>query len=178
MTSDGPPAGTGPAFNDFYREHLTYVWNALRRLGVSGSDLEDLTQEVFLRAFRNYHSYDPSRPLRPWLFAIAARATVDFKRMPRHAREVFEEPADAEDQAPLPDASAATAQERRVLHELLDELEPDRRLVFIMHEYFEHTAGEIAEALEIPTNTAYSRLRLARAQFAELVSRRFGPEAR
>jgi len=165
-----PPAS--PDFQALYRAHVGYVWNALRRLGVARGELEDLTQETFLRAFRNHASFDPSRPLRPWLFAIAARTAVDFRRAARHGREVLEAAPDAAHEVPGADEDLAAAQQRRLLRELIDGLDDDRRAVFVMHECLGHTAVEIAQALDIPMNTAYSRLRLARADFKALLAKR------
>jgi len=53
----------------------------------------------------------------------------------------------------------------------LDTLDFDRRAVFILHEIDGVAIPEIARALEIPSNTAYSRLRLARADFGAAVRR-------
>ena len=57
---------------------LDYVWNALRRLGVREADLDDEVNEVFLRVHRQLAQYDPSRPIRPWLFAFAARVAAAY----------------------------------------------------------------------------------------------------
>ena len=53
----------------------------------------------------------------------------------------------------------------------LDDLELDRRAVLILHDIDGHSVPEIARALSIPLNTAYSRLRLAREQFKAAVKR-------
>jgi RNA polymerase sigma-70 factor (ECF subfamily) len=60
-------------FDSLFDAELDYVWNALRRLGVREADLDDEVNEVFLRVHRQLAQYDPSRPVRPWLFAFAAR---------------------------------------------------------------------------------------------------------
>jgi len=53
----------------------------------------------------------------------------------------------------------------------LEELDLDRRAVFVMHDIDGHVMPDIAAALGVPLNTAYSRLRLARADFAAAVER-------
>ena len=60
---------------------------------------------------------------------------------------------------------------RAVLMKALDALDLDRRAVFVMHELDEIPVPEIASTLDIPLNTAYSRLRLARADAAAAIQR-------
>ncbi|MHB8878523.1 MAG: RNA polymerase sigma factor [Myxococcaceae bacterium] len=162
-------------FAAIYESELSYVWNALRSLGVRGHDLEDLTHEVFATAFRRREAYDPARPLQPWLFGIAFRTALDFRRLARNRREVMEEPEEVVDGRLGPDEKLGADQERALLFRALDELTLDRRAVLVMHDLNEHRMPEVAEALSIPLNTAYSRLRLARADLAETV-RRLCPE--
>lgn len=60
-----------------FEAEFEYVWRSLRRLGVDVRDLEDVSQEVFVRVFRRFDSYQPTRPARPWLFAFAFRCASD-----------------------------------------------------------------------------------------------------
>jgi len=174
-----PPAGarTGEVSPEaIYRAELAYVWHSLRRLGVRPADLEDLTQEVFLRAFRSFADYDPARPLRPWLFAIAYRLAADHRQLARHRYEVGAEtsagvPIDSADTAPGPDAALERRRAQALTLQALEAVALDRRAVFVLHELNGHTIPELAVALEIPLNTAYSRLRLARAEFEKEVRR-------
>ncbi|MHB1847259.1 MAG: RNA polymerase sigma factor [Deltaproteobacteria bacterium] len=152
-----------------YAEQLDHVWNTLRRFGIRGSEVEDLTQEVFLRAFRDHDRYDAGRPVRPWLSGIASHVAIDFLRRRGVSPVTAEEPPDVASPEAAPDQEAARAQERRVLERILGSLDVDRRSVLVMHELLGHTAPEIAAILEIPLNTVYSRLRLARVDFEAAV---------
>ena len=159
-----------------YRAELAYVWHSLRRLGVRPADLEDLTQEVFLRAFRSFADYDSTRPLRPWLFAIAYRLAAEHRQLARHRYEVGAEtssglPVDAVDPSPGPEAALERSRAQALTLRALEAVSLDRRAVFVLHELNGHSIPELADALEIPLNTAYSRLRLARAEFEKEVRR-------
>jgi RNA polymerase sigma-70 factor (ECF subfamily) len=59
-----------------------------------------------------------------------------------------------------------------LLESILAELDESKREVFVMVEVLEMTVPEVVQALEIPLNTAYSRLRLARQSFEEALMRR------
>ena len=169
---DKQPRGAPLGARQLYDEQFRYVWNTLRRLGVATSDLEDLTQEVFVGALRGLKSYDPSRPLRPWLFVIALRAVRDFKQQARHRQEQGDPDLEGADPGATPEEAAASAQTRARVHEAVQSLGFDRRAVFVAHELNGHAIPEIAAALQIPVNTAYSRLRLARQDFARAIQRR------
>ncbi len=72
---------------------------------------------------------------------------------------------------PLPDDELAAEQDRRLVLAALDGIDPQRRPVFVMYDIEEFTVTEIAETLSIPVNTVYSRLRVAREEFRQQVTR-------
>ena len=158
-----------PSPRGLYEAEADYVWNSLRRLGIPEADLEDVCQEVFMAAFERLERYDPSRAIRPWLFGIAFNLASHFHRQPRHAREVPGELPEARDESRPPDEVASAAQARKRLGSALDRIDLPRRAVVVMHEIDGLPIPEVAEALGIPVNTAYSRLRLARAELAQSV---------
>lgn len=147
------------------------MWKTLRRLGAPPQDLEDLAHDLFVVVHRHLSDYDPDRPVRPWLFGIAVRVVADFRRSPRGGREVLGETAEPVDSAPTPHERMESTEARSVLMKALDGLDLDRRAVFVMHELDEIPVPEIASTLDIPLNTAYSRLRLARTDVAAAIQR-------
>lgn len=157
-------------FQSVYEAELDYVWNSLRRLGIAPAHLEDLTHDVFTTAWKKLADYDASRPIRPWLFGIAMRLASDFRQRAWQHREVGGEEIDASDDAPLPDAHVERRQARAMVLEALDALPLERRAIFVMHELDGIGIPDVAVALNVPLNTAYSRLRLARRDFAEAVA--------
>lgn len=158
------------SFEAIYEAELVYVWNVLRKLGIAEADLEDVTHDVFLTVHRRLDGFDRTRPLRPWLFGVAVRVVADHRKRARRSRVVLAS-ADCADEAAGPQEALEIARKRQLIHTALEELEFDRRTVFVMHELFGHTVPEIAEALGIPLNTAYSRLRLARDDFEMAIKR-------
>jgi RNA polymerase sigma-70 factor (ECF subfamily) len=159
------------AFQRIYEAEFTYVWNALRRLGLRSADLEDAAQEVFVVAMRRLSTLDLSRPIRPWLFGVALKVVSDFKQLARHRREIGGTQVEGVDGAAGPEEAAQASQSRRIVQAALEELDLDSRAVVVMHDLRGHAMPEVAEALAIPLNTAYSRLRLARPKLAAAVLR-------
>jgi RNA polymerase sigma-70 factor (ECF subfamily) len=162
---------------ELFATHAEYVWNTLRRLGVPRSDLEDLTHEVFLQVQRHIAEYDTARRPRPWLFGFAFRIASQHRRKAYRRREVLSDAAEeAADPAARPDEHVAAAQDRRLVLQALESIDLDRRAVFVLYEIDGVPMDEIARALSIPVNTAYSRLRVARAEFAAAVKKLRGPK--
>jgi RNA polymerase sigma-70 factor (ECF subfamily) len=170
--SENPPAGA--AFAEVFEAHFDYVWNSLRRLGVREGDLEDLTHDVFFAVHRRFDRFDAKRPLRPWLFGFAFRRASDYRRLARNRFEVLESasmPSEPVDFSADPLEQVIVGESLRVARAALEALELGRRAVFILHDLDEIAMPEVARELEIPLNTAYSRLRLARSELARTVSR-------
>jgi RNA polymerase sigma-70 factor (ECF subfamily) len=166
------PRSDDTGFRPVFEQELTYVWNALRRLGVRPADLEDVTQEVFLRIHHRFSEYDPARPIRAWIFGYAYRCAADYRRLARHRREAPGAEGDgASDPAPLADEQLVLGDRRALLERALDALPIERRAVLILHALEDRPVAEIAEALGIPANTVYSRLRVARVELSDEVKR-------
>jgi len=167
-------AGSGKEARALYEANVGYVWNSLRRLGIADADREDLCHEVFLVFFRGT-SFDPSRPIRPWLFGIAFRVASDHRRRARFRREVVAPVDHAVAREPAADEALAQKEARRLVESGLLALDLDQRAVFILHEIDGLAMPEIARALEAPLNTLYSRLRLGRRKFEAAVQRAATP---
>jgi RNA polymerase sigma-70 factor (ECF subfamily) len=159
------------SFEAIFEAELSYVWTSLRRLGVHDRDREDVAHEVFLQAYKSFAQYDAARPIRPWLFAFAFRFASDYRRLARHKTHLYgdEEPLHAT--APDPEELLARRQREELVARALDALDIERRAVFILHELDELSMPEVAEALAIPLNTGYSRLRTAREGFTAALRR-------
>lgn len=159
------------SFEVLFRSEYSYVIKTLRRLSVDAGDIEDVANDVFLTVHRRLADYDRTRPLKPWLFGIAFRIASDYRRLTRHHREVSRAEVDAVDEAPSAEERLATRDAQRLVMRALERIDFDRRSVFIMSDIDELPMPAIALELGIPLNTAYSRLRLARAEFGAAVQR-------
>lgn len=153
-----------------YRQHHTFVWQALRCLGVHDHEVDDAVQDVFVVVYRRLDAFEGRSSIRTWLYGIARR--VAWKYRTRAQREVarvssFRESLDDAD------LEAATDRQRafEVLQTFLEELDDDRREAFVLAEFASLRAPEIARALDVNLNTVYSRLRSARIELDRTVTR-------
>jgi RNA polymerase sigma-70 factor (ECF subfamily) len=168
---DPNPAAGSEILHALFDTHATYVWNTLRRLGIPPSDLEDVTHDVFVQVHRHIREYDPNRPARPWLFAFAFRVAAQTRRQAHRRRETPGDPDTVPHPGASPDDDLVAAERRRLFIAALQSVDLPRRAVFVLHDVDETPVAEIALALGIPVNTVYSRLRVARSEFAEAVKR-------
>ncbi len=169
---DPPRVVASATFRAVFDAECGYVWTTLRRLGVAERDVEDVAHETFLRVARHLDEYEPGRPLRAWLFVFAMRMARDYRRLARHRAEVVgvaEEPPD--DKSIRPDEALAARETHALVMRALDALDWDKRVVFVACELEEREVAEVAETLDIPRNTAASRLRLARREFTAAIRR-------
>ncbi len=162
------------AFRALYDAHVAFVWRNLRRLGVADADVEDKVQEVFVVAHRRWSDFvDRGHGPRAWLFQIALRVASDARRHKRR-HPIDPDGGIAQDRASIEAPQAAEVARKEAI-DLLDRalasIDIGRRAVLVLHEIEQMTAPEIAKALEIPLNTVYSRLRVARVELEQEVAR-------
>ena len=158
------------AFRALYEAHSAFVWRNLRRLGVPNADVEDKLQEVFVVAHRRWEEFvDRGHGPRAWLFQIVLRVASDARRHKRR-HPVDPDGGAAQDRQSI-DAPQTAAIDKRQQLDLLDRalsaIDIGRRAVLVLHEIEQMTAPEIARTLDIPLNTVYSRLRVARIELEQ-----------
>jgi RNA polymerase sigma-70 factor (ECF subfamily) len=153
--------GGNAEFAAIYDSEFAYVWRNLRRLGVSDAQLDDATQDVFLVVYRRLGDFESRSKIRTWIFGIVLRVASTYRRTAQRRRT---EPLDERvvESARSTDDLTERAEAGRLLRRLLDELDDERRAVFVLAELEQMTAPEVAVALGLNLNTVYSRLRSAR----------------
>jgi RNA polymerase sigma-70 factor (ECF subfamily) len=162
------------SFDVVYDEWFDFVWRSARRLGVDEAAVDDVTQDVFLVVHRRLSDFEGRSSLKTWLFSITLRVVSDWRRTRRRKGGLSPLPEDdalAGRESIEPARQLEKAEAVRLLHRLLDELDDDKRAVFVLAELEGQTAPEIATALDIPVNTVYSRLRVARERFEAALAR-------
>jgi RNA polymerase sigma-70 factor (ECF subfamily) len=172
---DFPDPTVAPAnVTAVYQTHGDFLWLTLQRLGVRDADRDDALQDVLVVVHHRLHTFDGRVPLVAWLFGVCVRVAAAQRRRAHVRREqlwgsVPEDPAT--ERPPDPEEALITAQSLARLRAVLDEMDLEKRAVFVMYEIDEVPAAEIASVLGIPFNTVHSRLRAARGQFERVAAR-------
>ncbi len=77
------------AFEILYKEYYVRVFRLCQRILSTSVSAEDATQEVFMRAFRHFGTFDSSEPFWPWIASIANHHCIDLLRQHNRTRNLF-----------------------------------------------------------------------------------------
>lgn len=162
---------TDTDFHTLYRRYHRLVCWVVRGAGVPEAWAEDVVHDAFLTIHRRLPELDDPARLRPFVIGIARNSAFSHRRgaARRRARQqILPEP-----EAPTAvDSAVAYRQAWDQLRRFLDELDDEQREAFVLCELQGVAPAEVALALQIPRNTVYSRLRLARTKLVECFSER------
>jgi RNA polymerase sigma-70 factor, ECF subfamily len=160
-----------------YAEHAAFLSRVLIRLVGDGAHVDDLVQETFLVAHRKRAAFDGRAQPRTWLYGIAANLARRHRRgsgrLFRALGLLADEPLPP---APSPDHDVERARASHLVRTTLDRLPFKQREVFVLYELEEVDGARIAELLDIPINTVWTRLHHARKRFQELVRKQANRE--
>ncbi len=173
---DAYRAGRREAFDELVRSYEQHVRRILTQLSVAAPDLEDLTQEVFLRVFRNMHRFRGQSSFYTWLYRITVnvffdhnkkrkRADVRLSRLQNALVDMSNVRHDGED----PYYACYNALTQAEFARAIDALPEAFRTVVAMREVDDLSYEEIALATGISIGTVRSRLSRARARLKELL---------
>jgi RNA polymerase sigma-70 factor (ECF subfamily) len=177
------------SFDVVFNAHRPYVYSLTHTLLGNAQDAEDVTQDVFLRVYRALPSYQPDRAsMRTWLTKLTVNACNTHRRRNFLHHLWRRTPLDDEDEATqqlvdtsllaAPEDHAVNSELRRTVEEVLAKLRHEHRTVLVLHYYMDMSCPEIAEILDCPEGTVYSRLhyarRMVRAQLERQTQRSAG----
>lgn len=151
------------AFRAFVVRYERMVFALLSRMLGRGSEIEDLAQETFVRAYRAFPKFDPDGPAQvsTWLLTIATRLALDVRKKKRLEVAPIDESTDAAGTS-TPELALERRELGRALADAAAALPDDQRAALVLAEYHGLSILEIAQALGVPENTAKTRLFRAR----------------
>ena len=145
--------GERDAFDGLVRRHQQGVWRIVRRYVRSDADAADVTQQVFVRAFRGLAGFRGAASVRSWLYRIAIHTALSWLR--DHRRE---QPAEIAEDALVEPASApgriAAGQDGARLRLAIAQLPPKQKLVLELRVFDDLPFKEVAELADCSENTA------------------------
>jgi RNA polymerase sigma-70 factor, ECF subfamily len=167
------------AYREFVRRYQGAVMNLAWRITGNADDAAEVAQETFIRVLRSLGTYDPSRPLRSWLFKIAANLALDSirrrKRRPVALEDLQGEEGpllEAVETGPGPDAGFLRERAGERFQALVEELPEHYRAILHLRYREELAYEEIAEVLSLPLGTVKVRLHRAHEMLRRKLSAR------
>ena len=149
-------AGDSSAFERLYRNHVAKIHSLVRRMA-GPVEADDLTQDIFIRAWSRLGTFRGESAFGTWLHRLAVNIVVERLRSPA-ARLKWVEADDAL-HGVTPAGSPAV---RLDLEAALDQLPAGARGVFVLHDVEGHTHQEIASLLGVSVGTSKAQLHRAR----------------
>src|SRR5712692_1150885 len=177
--------GDAAAYEEVLRTHQQRVFAVVGGILRRREDVEDVAQQVFIKAYFSLRRFDLRSAFGTWLYKIAVNECWDYLRKKRVRRLVYEADLGEEQirqlesiadrpggALRLPEDAGRRAEQRDLLERLLGELDEQDRLMLIMKEVEGFSVEEIGEVLELNVNTVKVRLFRARRRLVEIYRKR------
>jgi RNA polymerase sigma-70 factor, ECF subfamily len=170
--------GDAASFEPLIQRYQPRVFATARRYARRESEVEDIVQEVFIKAYQKLPSYRAEAPFEHWLMRLAVRTCYDFLRSHQRNREINASDFSEDEQSWLErvavaphevdeDANAA----RDLIRKVLDQLPADARLVIQLLEIEDRSVKEIAELTGWSETLVKVRAFRARAKMKKLLEK-------
>jgi RNA polymerase sigma factor (sigma-70 family) len=164
-------AGEEAAFEQLVERHQRLVIGTVGRMLGSGSDAEDIAQQVFVRVWKNAKRYEPRAKFTTWLLKITRNLVFnELRRRSRHPQVPLQSESDEEErplkdeQAVAPDASLLEHELQQAVDAAIANLPETQRMAVVLRRYEELSYEEIAEALDQSVSAVKSLLFRARTE--------------
>ncbi|HCS75961.1 MAG TPA: hypothetical protein DIW17_19065 [Clostridiales bacterium] len=164
-------AGSFDAFAELISIYEKKIYNYCLRMTNCREDAEDLTQEVFVRVYKNIKGFQGNSRLSTWIFRIAHNICIDHYRKSKFTIVSLNQSKNHEDQRemelpsedPTPEHEALRKEQQEFLLKCMEKLRPEYKTVIILRDIQHHSYEEIAEILDVPLGTVKSHISRARA---------------
>ncbi len=169
----------GEAWDEIISLYGSKIYNLALSFAKNRGEAEDLTQEIFLKLYRNLERYRGDVPLVAWALRLSRNLCIDHYRQQRAQRTAEVLPASVLETLPARDDSFALARDRerrRLVREVLEELPENLATVLLLRDMQGLAYDEIAAFLELPVGTLKSRLNRARRELVGRVRRRLAKD--
>jgi RNA polymerase sigma-70 factor, ECF subfamily len=170
--------GETARFESLISKYQPKVFATARKYARLESEIEDIVQEVFLKAFTKLASFRGESPFEHWLMRLAVRTCYDYLRAHQRSREFAltqlsqEETGWIENQPEVLQGDPEAAEAARLLvHRILEQLSPAARLVIQLLELEEKSIKEISELTGWSVPVVKVRAFRARAEMKKLLNR-------
>lgn len=162
--------GDKSAFTFIQNKYKTRIKSLVRRMIKDPDDVDDLTQEAFIKAYNALDSFQFAYNFSAWLYRIASNSCIDFLRKKRFKTVSIDQPVAGEEDLYIdipnddltPDIEMISKERKKILKKAIDELPENYRNIINMRHTEEMDYKEIAKKLEIPLGTVKAHLFRAR----------------
>jgi len=163
-------AGDRHAFERLYRQHVTRVFSLCARMVSDRTRAEELTQDVFVRAWEKLHLFRGESAFGTWLHRMTVNVVLNARKSEGRSRSRFEDDDEGDGVDALPSRPLAPG-DRMDLEAAIAKLPPGARRVFTLHDVEGYKHEEIAEMLGVTSGATKAQLHRARLLLREALNR-------
>lgn len=146
--------GEGSAFTELVNRYRRQVYAVAYRITGNHEEADDLTQESFIRAYRNLGKFRGEASFKNWLLRITTNLSINVKKSGRVSKDVGGEPEDGQlGSEEEPGHSLIEAENRKALHQAIGQLPNKQRQALILKTYEEMTCEQVAEVMKCSVGT-------------------------
>lgn len=159
--------GNKEAYALIVNKYKGKVASILQRSLRHPQEVEDVLQEVFIKAYYSLSDYRPNHSFSAWLYRIAINRGIDELRKRRRAPLPAEIDADLADECPIPEEVYLEKEQRRALRQKMMGLDKEYRTVLALHYLQQLSYKEIGSKLSLSVDTVRMRLSYARKKLRD-----------
>ena len=166
-------AGDRGAFERVYRQHVNRVFSLCARMVSDRARAEELTQDVFVRAWEKLHLFRGESSFGTWLHRLTVNVVLNARKVEGRQRSRYEESDDDAGMDSLPGVVGMPLAPGDLLdlEEAITRLPPGARRVFVLHDVEGYKHEEIAEMLGVTSGATKAQLHRARLLLREALNR-------
>jgi RNA polymerase sigma-70 factor (ECF subfamily) len=174
--------GDGAAFEELVNRYERKIFRLTMNITRNREDAEDAMQDAFLKSYSHLKDFQEDSRFYTWLVRIAANEALMRLRKRRPNQFSLDEPIEGDedlmprelqDWGPSPEQRFAQTEMHEILSDVIDKLEPDFRVVFVLRDIEELSTEETAKTLGISVPAVKSRLLRARLKLRQKLDRYF-----
>ncbi|HMS65809.1 MAG TPA: sigma-70 family RNA polymerase sigma factor [Ignavibacteria bacterium] len=164
---DSALAGNQASYDKLMKKYYQLIYNLVYRMISKKEDVEDLTQEAFIKAFNSLQNFDKQFAFSTWLFKIATNNAIDYLRKKKLRtfsidKEIEGDDSDYKFEIPdhenKPDKKIMDSEMRKILDEAIESLPPKYKEVIVLRHKQEFEYEEIAKKMKLPLGTVKAHI--------------------
>lgn len=161
--------GDGAAFGMLVKDNLSRIYRAAYMILRNAEDAADISQEVFIRAFRAFPRFDASKPLYPWLYRITRNLCFNHIKRADSRSVAMDDLGWVPSEYLGPESLAVRNEDAAIVRKAMGNLSAPHREILSLKHFADCSYAEMAEILDIPIGTVMSRLYNARKRLGEIL---------